>query len=101
MEHANCRLVTVVMEAALERTVARDLETLGVSGYTFADARGRGSRGVRASSWEHTSNVRLEVLCDAATAIRLMDHLREHYYQSWAMVMWAQDVEVLRPDKFR
>jgi len=100
MDHPHRQLVTVVTEAVLERDLARDLDALGVSGYTFSDARGRGTRGRRRSGWEHTSNLRLEVLCDAALAERLVAHLRERYYQDYAMVLWMQEVAVLRPEKF-
>lgn len=101
MEHPTRKLVTIITEAALERDLTRDLELLGIDGYTFSDARGRGTRGRRASTWEHNQNVRLEVLCDAALAARLIEHLRQRYYDDYAMVLWLQDVEVLRPEKFR
>jgi hypothetical protein len=31
----------------------------------------------------------------------VLTKLREKYYEHYAIVMWVQDVEVLRPDKFR
>jgi hypothetical protein len=40
-------LLTVITEAAIEQTLLRDLDRLGVRGYTVTDARGRGGRGVR------------------------------------------------------
>jgi hypothetical protein len=30
-----------------------------------------------------------------------MQRLREKYYENYAMIMFCQDVEVLRPEKFR
>jgi nitrogen regulatory protein PII len=60
------KLITVVTEAGLERQLTRDLETLGASGYTITDARGRGTRGVRRSGWENESNIRIEIVCDDA-----------------------------------
>lgn len=35
-----------------------------------------------------------------ATALRLEAHLREKYYDHYAMTLCIADVEVLRPDKF-
>ncbi len=69
-------------------------------GYTITEARGRGDRGTRSSSWGHTGNIRVEVICDADHATRLMQALRDKYYAHYAMVLFAHDVEVLRPDKF-
>jgi hypothetical protein len=94
------RLLTVITEAALERDLVRDVEALGAKGYTITDARGRGSRGRRSSTWAQDGNIRLEVICDADHAERLVEHLRARYYDHYAMVLFVQDVEVLRPEKF-
>ena len=95
------KLVTIVTEAQLERELTRDLESHGILGYTITDARGRGTHGQRASSWELSGNIRIELICEAAHAAELMAYLQTHHYQHYAMVLYAQDVEVLRPDKFR
>ena len=41
------KLVTIIAESSVERTLMRDLDELGISGYTISDARGGGSRGQR------------------------------------------------------
>jgi hypothetical protein len=94
------RLLTVVTEASLERRLVEDLKELGARGWTITDARGQGHRGKRALDWEHGGNIRLEVICDAALADQLVAHLRELYYDHYAMVLFVHDVEVLRPEKF-
>jgi len=100
MDRHTVRLLTVVTESVLEGTLTRDLERLGAHGYTITNARGKGTRGVRDAGWEASSNIRVEVLCDAATSEALVAHLRERYYEDYAMVLFVQDVEVLRPGKF-
>ena len=94
------KLVTCITEASLERELSREIESLGVRGYTITDVRGRGEQGARSSSWGHTGNVRVEVVCDVPLAERLLSRLREKYAAHYAMVLWVQDVEVMRPDKF-
>ncbi|HSN72641.1 MAG TPA: DUF3240 family protein, partial [Steroidobacteraceae bacterium] len=94
MAFATRKLVTIVTEAALERLVVADIEKLGVRGYTITDARGSGSRGRRQSTWEHGGNVRVEVVCEEAVAERLVAHLRERYYDAYAMIVFLSDVEV-------
>jgi len=95
------KLVTVITEANLERDLVRELDALGIAGYTVSDARGRGDQGLRASHWGHSSNIRVEIVCDTSLAERVLARLREKYYAHYAIVMWVVDVEVLRPDKFR
>lgn len=100
MERHVRRLLTVITEASLERSLIEDLERLGARGYTITDARGQGHRGKRTLDWEHSANIRLEVICDSGLAERLAAHLRERYYDHYAMILFVADVEVLRPEKF-
>lgn len=93
-------LLTIVAEAPLEQRLIKDLERLGAHGYTITDARGKGSRGVRNARWEPSGNIRVEVVCDAKTAAAIAAHLKEHYYDNYAMILFIGDVEVLRPEKF-
>ncbi len=94
------KLLTIITEAALESLLTQELVALGAHGYTITDARGKGDRGVRSAGWEASSNIRIEVVCDAVTAERIAGHLREQYYANYAMILYLTDVEVLRPQKF-
>jgi len=99
METTKRCLLTVVTEADLESPLAAELDARGL-GYTVTDARGRGTRGRRASHWAHSGNVRFEIVCDRATAEELARHLHEQYFAHYGMILWMQDVAVLRADKF-
>ncbi len=100
MEQFPRRLLTVVTEAVLERELVAELDALGVRGYTITDARGKGSRGQRQSDWSQEGNIRVEIVCEPALAERIALRLRERYYDHYAMILFLQDVSVLRPDKF-
>ena len=84
----------------LERELVAEFEALGVRGYTITDARGKGGRGRRQSDWAQEGNIRIEIVCDGALAERVAARLRERYYDHYAMIVFLQDVSVLRPDKF-
>ena len=96
----NFKLLTIVTEAALENELTAALERLGASGYTIVNARGKGSRGVRDAGWSTSSNIRVEVICDAMLAETIAEHLQEHYYRDYAMVLYVSDVGIMRPEKF-
>jgi hypothetical protein len=93
-------LVTIVTEGVLERMIVQDVKRLGAHGYTVVEARGEGSRGVRGADWEHSSNVRIETICERSVAEAIMAHLSENYYANYAMIAYLMEVEVLREDKF-
>jgi nitrogen regulatory protein PII len=93
-------MVTIITETAVERALLAELDALGARGYTITDARGKGSRGVRQSDWTQEGNIRVEVICEASLAERIAARVREKYYDHYAMVLFMQDVQVLRPEKF-
>ena len=100
MASDNRKLVTIVTEAAIESRVCEEIKKLGAHGYTVTNARGSGHRGVRNADWSSSGNVRIEVVCDETVAERIQAHLKEHYYENYAMILFESDVRVLRPDKF-
>lgn len=101
MESSPLKLITIITEAAIERDLINALKSLGATGYTITDARGRGHRGVRSSSWEFGANIRIEVVCENRLAQAIAEHLWEHYYDDYAMILFLSDVQVLRPKKFQ
>ena len=93
-------LLTIVTEGVIERQLVEDVKRLGAHGYTIVDARGEGSRGMRAADWEYSKNIRLETVCDRAVAEAIMAHLAQTYYADYAMIAYLTDVQVIRPEKF-
>ncbi len=93
-------LLTVITEAVIEEALLRDLEKLGVRGYTVTDARGRGSRGVRDGAYDAAANIRIEVICARPLAESAAKHIQTLYYANYAMVAFLHDIEIFRPEKF-
>lgn len=94
------KLLTIITESALEQDLLADAEALGAHGYTVTEAHGKGNRGVRSGSWTASSNIRVEIVCDPATAQAIAQHMQAKYYEDFAMILYLADVEVLRPQKF-
>jgi hypothetical protein len=97
----NSMLVTIVTESSLESQLSRELEGLGVQGYTITDARGKGESGSRNAGWDADSNIRIEVICSESMSETIAQLLQEKYYPNFAMVMYCHGVFVLRPEKFK
>lgn len=100
MQTETRKLLTVICEASLEARIISDVERLGARGYTITEARGKGGRGVRDAGWDRSANLRIEVVCDDVTASAIATHLRDHYYEHFAMILFIAEVEVLREEKF-
>ncbi|MDX1442304.1 MAG: transcriptional regulator [Gammaproteobacteria bacterium] len=98
---ANIRtLLTIISESSLENRLVRDVQKLGARGYTITECRGKGARGARDAEWDYDSNIRMEVICSRETALAIEKWLQEKYYDDFAIVVYSDDVNVLRPDKF-
>jgi nitrogen regulatory protein PII len=93
------RKVTIVAEAFLEERLLSGIRDCGARGFTLAEVRGEGSRGVRASDWEGR-NVRIETLVAPGVADRILAHVAETYFAHFAVVAWVEEVSVVRGDKY-
>lgn len=99
MHTVTLKLVTIVTERILEDRLLRAIEALGAQGYTLTQATGRGSRGVRASEWEGP-DTRIETLVSPAVAEAIVEHVAERYFEHYAVIVFVQDAEVVRGDKY-
>ena len=100
MSNFERKLITIVTEAVLETELCEALDDLGASGYTVTNARGSGSRGIRDAGWLTSSNIRVEVICSDEVADQITAHMRQRYYDHYAMILFESDVRVMRSDKF-
>ena len=93
-------LLTIITESAIESRLLKDLDSLGMRGYTIVDVRGKGSRGVRDGQLQESANIRIETVVTQHKANLILAHLAKHYYDHYAMIAFMREVEILRPDKF-
>lgn len=92
--------VVLICEEAIESLVGKDIIAAGAKGYTVAEVRGRGNRGVRDAQWMLSSNVRIEVLCSEAAALRILQTVEGKYSQNYGLVAFTHPVMGPRADKF-
>lgn len=99
MHTTTLKIVTIVTERILEDRLLRKLDELGAKGYTLTQATGKGSRGVRASEWEGP-DTRIETLVSPEVAEAIVEHVSETYFEHYAVIVYVQDAEVVRGEKY-
>lgn len=99
MNTTTLQLVTIVAERILKDRLTDAIKNLGAKGYTHTDVTGEGSRGVRASEWEG-HNVKIETVVSKQVARAIVEHIAANYFQHHAVIVYAQDVHVVRGDKY-
>ena len=87
-------LLTIVTEAVLEPTLAKDIMAHGARGYTVTDSRGSGSHGVRSGAWGQGSNIRVEVIGNEKMINAIITQLRDSYDQNYGLLMFSSPVNV-------
>lgn len=93
------KLVTVIIEAALEQRLVKDIQRLGAKGYTVTDARGAGPRNQRNGDLEG-GNIRLEAVVHSDLVAPILDLLKESYFPHYACSCWISAVEVVRDERY-
>lgn len=99
MHTTTLKIVTIVTERILEDRLLRTLDELGAKGYTLTQATGKGSRGVRASEWEGP-DTRIETLVSPEVAEAIVEHVAKHYFEHYAVIVYVQNAEVVRGEKY-
>jgi nitrogen regulatory protein P-II 2 len=94
------KLLVILVEAALEKVLVRDARQFGAHGYTISEVRGGGDRGDREAAWEADRSIEMKVICEAAVAEQLAQHILANYAPHYAVTMFTVDVGVFRPQKF-
>jgi nitrogen regulatory protein P-II 2 len=93
------KLITIIAEKALETKLADGVRLLGAAGFTVSEAGGSGSRGLRTFELEG-KNIRMEIITSADTAERIAVWVSDTFFKHHAVVLYLQDVEVIRDSKY-
>jgi nitrogen regulatory protein P-II 2 len=93
------KLLTIVVEAALEQRLIKDIEKAGAKGFTVSPAHGKGPRDLRAGDLEG-GNIRLETVVSNEVLEAVLKVLETNYFPHYACSAWVSQVEVLRDERY-
>jgi hypothetical protein len=95
----NRKLVVIVVEAALEKRLSKDVISQGAKGFTITHANGLGPRNQRAGDLEG-GNIKLETVVTEEIATKIMELLSTNYFPHYACSAWMSDVQILRDARY-
>jgi len=93
------KLITIVSERLLKNQIIKKIQECGAKGYTMVEATGEGSRGIRASEFEGR-NIKFEVIASNEVANKIFQVISAEYFENFAVIVYSQNVEVVRGDKY-
>jgi nitrogen regulatory protein P-II 2 len=88
-----------VQTSFAEYRLAKEIHDLGATGFTFYIVHGVGAKGQRPRHAE-SANVKIEIICTVEVADKILEHVEKNYFPNYAIIIFVDDVEVLRPEKF-
>jgi nitrogen regulatory protein P-II 2 len=91
--------VTIIGDDTVKYRILSELNGLGATGYTEFGVHGKGDRGLRPRHAE-PCNAKIEVICTADLAGRILEHIAQNYFEKYAMIAFVDDVQVIRGEKF-
>ncbi len=100
MKHHAKQLLVIIAEAAIEKRLIADAQRLGALGYTVHDVRGGSVHATREGRWEADRTVEIKIICDAAVADAIADHVLASYAPHFGISLYFAEVAVLRPQKY-
>ncbi|MEM1057087.1 MAG: transcriptional regulator [Bacteroidota bacterium] len=100
MQTVPYRLVTIVAESTVRDRLLSAIHRLGATGHTMSEVRGEGTRGgMQGATWERPS-VKIETIVTVDVAEQIANHVAENYFRHHSVIVYLQDVEVLRGSKY-
>jgi nitrogen regulatory protein PII len=99
MSQQKSKLVTIIYEPVLNSNLIDLIQSLGAKGFTLTEVRGEGSAN-RHSGEIPDSKIKLEIICSAEIASKIMNQIAETYFADYSLITYSTDISVLRPEKF-
>ena len=94
------KLLVIISEAVLEKSLISDAKRLGAQGYTIYDVRGGSQYATHEGSWDADRMIEMKIICGETVADALASHVITHYASNYGVSLFFSNIEVMRPQKF-
>ena len=94
------KLLVIITEAVLEKSLISDAKRLGAQGYTVYDVRGGSQYATHEGSWDADRMIEIKIICDEAVADALASYVIDQYASHYGVSLFFSSIEVVRPQKF-
>ena len=94
------KLLVIIAEAVLEKSLINDAKRLGAQGYTVYDVRGGSQYATHDGSWDADRMIEIKIICDEAVADAMASHVIDQYAKDYGVSLFFSSIEVIRPQKF-
>ncbi|MEX2192213.1 MAG: hypothetical protein WD717_02365 [Nitrosarchaeum sp.] len=100
MKLYNVKLLTITCEILAQQNVIDILHKHNVSGYTFYEVGGSGTKGIRGQGLQNEKNIKIEVILQEEKLYIILEEIARTLFSDYAIVTYVNDVGVIRMEKF-
>jgi nitrogen regulatory protein PII len=100
MNLTNIKLVTIIANKNLKKTLIKFFKEAGVSGYTYYEAYGKGSHQLEDETSQEIEQIQFKVLATDFISVSLMKAISEGLFSKEKIIVFQQDAHVIRGEKF-
>lgn len=94
------KLLVIIAEAVLEKSLINDAKRLGAQGYTVYDVRGGSQYATHEGNWDADRMIEIKIICEASVADAMASHVIDQYASNYGVSLFFSNIEVIRPQKF-
>jgi len=100
MKLYNIKLLTITCEILAQTNVIDILHKHHVSGYTFYEVSGNGSKGIRGQGFQNEKNVKIEVILQDKKLSDVLEEIARTMFSDYTIITYVSDIGVVRIEKF-
>ena len=100
MKLYNMKLLTITCEILAQTNVIDILHKHHVSGYTFYEVSGNGSKGIRGQGFQNEKNVKIEVILQDKKLSDVLEEIARTMFSDYTIITYVSDIGVVRIEKF-
>lgn len=100
MKLYSVKLLTITCEILAQTNVIDILQKHGVSGYTFYEVGGNGSKGIRGQGFQSEKNIKIEVILQEKKLSDVLEKIARTLFSDYTIITYVSDVGVVRIEKF-
>ena len=100
MKLYNVKLLTITCEILAQTNIIDILQKHGVSGYTFYEVGGNGSKGIRGQGFQSEKNIKIEVILQEKKLSDVLEEIARTLFSDYTIITYVSDVGVVRIEKF-
>lgn len=100
MKLYDMKLLVIICESLAQKDIVKILDKYNVSGYTFFEVGGCGTKGIRGQGLQNEKNIKIEAIMQEEKISTILEEIARTLFSDYAIITYVNDIKVIRIEKF-